>query len=582
MSDVSSPLNPGTVLDLFSMPDALVQDPLLDTQRFIAAAKARGMDLGSGILSRLHEAGLLIPFYLVVDDEDDARKVDVRERSFGSNPTGWAFQAAMEGRLLDPIATPLPHRSAYDRPAEPVAPGWWDGYLFSQWQLIELPRALSLLGYLDSGLATGKFDPSRAGVPSRQLAIFLAAASARALPGIVGRMTLPSPAHDLTAIDHVEWVTVEEMLATAGLVPADLAARGDLLLALAHSDDPLVEWWPLVRHSNLSGWETLRGTALNCIWRRIAAEILFRCHEDLAKRGMVEPLLDIEGFAAWHPLHDRISRRDAQAESLDSALARRGLAPNPRVLLMVEGETEVLVYRRLLAELGLDDPRYVFVFNSRSSKNSPHLIARFATSPRLGRVLSKVRLVEGRPTVLVVVMDPENMYATEALRAQMTSRIRNAIRVDVEEQCGYITEEELDFLFQLHTWDQFTFELSNFGDDALISAIHGCIDSAADCDLPEGWEASLREMLALTRGGETGLKDISHVIGRALHLRVSKVKLAERLLPDLLARLPLELRAEDPITPAIRVLKEVRRLAGLLSGGGYALSTPVSSDEQTL
>lgn len=574
-------MNAGSVHRLLSVPHSFVQDPLMSSSEFTSAAKARGLELGPDVLGRLHECGLLVPFYLVVDDASDERRLPVGERVIGANPTGWAFKAANEGQLLDPAMLPLPDRSAYDRPAGSTGSDWWDGYLFSPWQLLEIPRALGLLGYVESGPPIVDFEPGVVGAQSRQLASFLAAAAPRALPGIVGRLTLPPGGDDESYREETQRTNVEEIVAISGYLPSEIAAKGELLLSLARADDPMIEWWPLMRHSDLSGWAKLRGEPLNCVWRRIGAEIVFRCHEELAERQFVDPLPEIGGLMAWTPLHDRITRRDSEVESLGTALLRVGLAPNPRVLMMVEGDSETLVFRRLLAELGLDNPRYVEVFNSKSSKTNPHLIARYVTSPRLGRVISQTQLVDGRPTVLVVVMDPEHEYATETTRYGMRTRIRRAIRTDVEERGGSLTDVELDFLFQLHTWERLTFELSNFGDDALVLAISAILESDPSRALTPSRESALRDALALSRSGDDpGLKDIDHVVGRALRLQVNKVRLAEGLLPDLLARLAQELPMESPPTPAIRILKEVRRLVGLLSGGGYALTTPAHEAEE--
>ena len=92
----------------------------------------------------------------------------------------------------------------------------------------------------------------------------------------------------------------------------------------------------------------LKDAAPIAIDDRIAAEILLRFYEDLALRGKAEPLPDLSGAMGWHPLHERLSNRK---DTLDEAVTDLGISPHPRVVLALEGETEVyhapLVWRTL-------------------------------------------------------------------------------------------------------------------------------------------------------------------------------------------------------------------------------------------
>ena len=90
------------------------------------------------------------------------------------------------------------------------------------------------------------------------------------------------------------------------------------------------------------GWSKLHGEPLDAMWKRVAAEVLLRAHEDLATAGQVTPLPDLTGETWWTYLHDRLSVRHEEAETLERALGDFGLSPYPRVILLVEGETELL------------------------------------------------------------------------------------------------------------------------------------------------------------------------------------------------------------------------------------------------
>ena len=71
---------------------------------------------------------------------------------------------------------------------------------------------------------------------------------------------------------------------------------------------------------------------------RIAAEILLRFYEDLAHHGQAEPPPDLSRSMGWHPLHERLS---FHPDTLDEDLIRLGISPHPRVVLALEGETEM-------------------------------------------------------------------------------------------------------------------------------------------------------------------------------------------------------------------------------------------------
>src|SRR5258708_23194249 len=68
----------------------------------------------------------------------------------------------------------------------------------------------------------------------------------------------------------------------------------------------------------------------------ISGEMLVRCYEDLTPRGAAERLPVIPPNAP-HPLHERLSYR---RQTLDQDLVGLGVSPHPRVVLVVEGETE--------------------------------------------------------------------------------------------------------------------------------------------------------------------------------------------------------------------------------------------------
>src|SRR5207248_1868478 len=74
----------------------------------------------------------------------------------------------------------------------------------------------------------------------------------------------------------------QDLLRLAAFPGSELQQTADILLLSAHSDDPMDKWVKLLRYASYTGWSKMRGVPLDCMWRRVAAEVLLRAHEDLA------------------------------------------------------------------------------------------------------------------------------------------------------------------------------------------------------------------------------------------------------------------------------------------------------------
>ncbi|WP_440902893.1 hypothetical protein, partial [Actinosynnema sp.] len=110
------------------------------------------------------------------------------------------------------------------------------------------------------------------------------------------------------------------LLGAVPVQPHDLRQFAEDLLWEARRD-PMLRWLPLLRHADHRAWSELRGEALDCVWLRVAAEVLLLAHEELAGRGVVEPLPEVGG-ERWQPLSDRLG---AGREPLGDVLKRFGL-----------------------------------------------------------------------------------------------------------------------------------------------------------------------------------------------------------------------------------------------------------------
>ena len=560
--------SPGSSLALLTLPFSFTQqDHLLGSDDLIKEAKVRGSSVDSTLLQELHNRRLLLPLFRVSDTPSEGRRISVPAGILAINVRGWVLQAALEGRARDPREEGYSANWPYVRPADQDPCGWWNGFAYSYWQLLDLADALNELKFIKLGF----LHDYRANVLRRRARTqALVTLSPRYLPGILGTVNIPPGTSEEDLWRFRSSSDVSGLLKIAGFPKAGLLKEAERLLTVARMKDPMKSWLPLLRHAGYKGgWSELRGAPLDFMWYRIAAEILLRAHEDLAAAGQLEPLPDISGWNSWTALHDRLTPRQDNADSLERALGSFGLSPHPRVLLLVEGETELHQLSRLLAEFGLTQPHHVRVQRAKGSKVNPQLIARYNIAPRIGRRINDRWLLDATPTVLVIAMDAENKWETAEKRTAERSALQGAIREEVQWQGADIGQDELDFLVRIHVWGADKYELANFSDDELIPQIR-IIAERKHGTLPETWNQDMRNLLQKARKDHL---DIKVPLGR-MRLGDPKVELAEMLWPVLLAKCEQELTEGTIITPVLKIVQEVRELVARLSGGGYSLPAP--------
>ncbi|MFG1745780.1 hypothetical protein ACGFJ4_16565 [Micromonospora chalcea] len=542
-------------LALLQIPFIFTQDDLLTTEKFVSEAKDRGHRIDLDTLQALHVHNLLAPLFRVSDTAVVGRRIKVDIPITGNNSFGWVVEAARAGRLRDPAEEGYSVALPYRRP-EGTDHDWWNGFIYSSWQLLDLGRALTIYSWVQHGIR----DPATSVTRDRQRFLALAALSPRYLSGVLGWLrTVPGSDEDAMWRFRSE-ASALDLLQVVDYDPAQLKGHAEGLLGDAH-DDPLTKLLPLLRHMSYKGWSQLRGEPLDAMWKRVGAEVLLRAHEDLARAGHVKQLPDLTGETWWTVLHDRLSARHEEAETLERALGDFGLSPYPRVILLVEGETELLHTKRLLAEIGFTKPQQVRVQRAKGSKASPHLIARYGVTPRVGRRLGDRWLLDATPTALVVATDAENRWATPEQRERERLALLEAIREEVRSQGADIGHDYLDFLVAVHVWGADSYELANFTDDELVPAISRLAAGRHDAE-SSAWQQELRSQLETARAAHD---DVKVVLGR-MKLGNPKVRLAEELWPLLRTKFEREWTAGEPVTPVVKLIADVRRIYHRISG----------------
>jgi hypothetical protein len=570
---VAGPAAPdGSALALLRLPGVFTQDDLLDPVGFAKEATRRGRNLSLDQLQELHSSRLLLPLFRISDTGATGRAIPVDEPA-GLNPRGWVMHAAWEGRLRDCADEGYSVEWPYRQP-EPFVRHWHSGCFYSSWQLLDLGWALGEL----LNLGWRQDYPGRwAGIRLRRArTLALCALTPRHLQGIVGRSTTPGGVDGARVWASRFSIDDQQRLDLVGFRAEGLLPEAKSLLAEAHGD-PMIGWWPLIRHAGAQGWEKTAGLTADYLWQRVGAEVLLRAHEELADLGVLSALPTLSHTGWWDELHDRVGAASSAGRSLDQALGLLGVSPHPRVLLLVEGQTEFLHFTRMLELFGLDRADMVRIQNCRTSGTKPDLITRFAIAPRLAEKLGDVQMLHSHPTALIIAMDPENGWTTPAQRDTRLRALKKAIREEVEAQkdgTGYIGDEDLDHLVTLHVWGTTTFELANFTDDELVHALSE-LAAHQSIEADDLWRVRARHELKAARVAPNDIK----VVIQRLGLKEQKVLLAELLWPALLARLEEQAGWEEPTLPILRVLRDVRTRVAQLLGGSYSLRAPGSPAE---
>ena len=535
---------------------AFTQHHPLDTASFIAEANRRGVDLNLPSLRELYRRGLLIPFLYIAH-----RPVAAPSEPPGSEPQRGGTQLANvrwardTGRLRDLADGPFMPRLPFER-RQQRSRSWWNGLLYSWYQLLVLPEIdglLALRRYHRRGAHRIAWLPEPHPVlldranRLRIMAIALTALEARYLPA------LDSERIELVNADADEWITYRDAFDPViisrqlGYSAARARLDAEWLLSRAHRLDPVGDSWSrLIRRAPSRSWERLKDAALLAVDDRIAAEILLLFYEDLAARGKVEPLPDTPRMS-WHPLHERLNFRD---RTLDEDLTSLGISPHPRVVLAVEGETEEVHAPLVWELLGYPDaPELMRLLKLGGVDRDLEKVAALAAAPLVsGRTPGRPGwLLIKPPTRLYIAVDPEGKYFGAAKVARTRTAILNEIKAVLEAQgVTRPNPTELDELVTIRTWSERCYEYAHFRDEELadgIMAVHTTINALTRGQLIE----------AIKTERDRG-KDIKEVWSQWEH-KPGKPELAHALWPTLAAK--IERCRTDPDAPVPEIAEVI-------------------------
>ncbi|MFI7509060.1 hypothetical protein ACIBSS_19755 [Micromonospora aurantiaca] len=468
---------PRTSLSALEQPWAFTQERPLGTSEFIREAKRRGLNLDLAGLRELYRTGILAPFIEIMSRQV-GEPIEMLPDTVGySSLVASLRHAARKGCVRDPGIAPYRRHTQFKRPRN-ASHYWENGLLYSRYQLLLLSDIEALWTrrrlVRNSGGSVVRMPKASASLDNRahhlrNLSIVLSALEARYLPKI-------EPEWIRVRNSEIEdWEQYRKSFAPAEFAdafnypPEHAQADAEQLLRRAEYIDPLgPDWGSLARRAPNRALDKLSGAALRAMDCREAAEILLLYYEDMASRGGAAPLPTIPPFEP-DPLRERLS---ARRQSLDEDLQSLGLSPHPRVVLIIEGETEEELFPLARGLSGLSDaPELVRFLTLRGIKGDLTKVAALAATPLVGERHGDTWSLIKPPTILLIAVDPEESYSNPVGIANERGKIIKEVARVLAAQGVTVHPDDLEELVHVRTWDERCFEFAHFDNDELADAV---------------------------------------------------------------------------------------------------------------
>jgi hypothetical protein len=260
-------------IDTASTPWAFTQHQPLDTSGFISEADKRGVDLDIATLRELYRQRLLIPFVMITHQPVRPPAPPTEpEPAFGGTRLRDLRWARDTGRLRDLSATPYMRSIAFEQGTQ-KSRRWWNGLIYSWYQLLALPQLEQVLAERTYQRRGGRLiarlpDPGPILLDRaeklRKLAITLTALEPRYLPNLdpewVQLSNVPDP-RDWQA--YRAGFDPVHMRAWLQYPVEQLRQDAEWLLARAHHMDPVgADWGRLMRRSPAKSRKYLKDASL--------------------------------------------------------------------------------------------------------------------------------------------------------------------------------------------------------------------------------------------------------------------------------------------------------------------------------
>jgi hypothetical protein len=346
---------------------AVIACPLLGTDRFVTYCRDRGTAIDRERLIRLECLGLFAPVFRVKTTKNDTPPFYIPVRD-GNN--WFAKNWAMDTTGIPP---------AYEVPDE--TDQTQEGYysIFQIDYLHILLQKFTMRVHLDSYMERGDepyidwqkhgerwMQYAEAGLESgrpheyrRSLALLCQFISNRYYPKTQGDLRTIQVgggrfSDQWIAVDGSRWdwdeyvrgwnpKKVERLF---DLTPKKLRHAFETLAVAQASCDPLERWYQLIQFVSLSERKRLKGDALRAETLRAGAHMLRLLYEDLYDQELPHPN-EVTGHVIRH-IPELEVRQDTR-RYLEFVANRFGVNPQPKLALIVEGESEEAVVRKIFS-----------------------------------------------------------------------------------------------------------------------------------------------------------------------------------------------------------------------------------------
>ena len=584
--------------DLIELPFAfaLRDRELLLPDKFRDAMRERGISVVEQELEALHRTRILVPFLRIARN---AREIVATARR---DPDAAWYLAYWKPSRPEDFREERAAGRVYDPAREKFSPwGTYRGrltgdgdlnyhksvFLYAPFQLVALPLVREVLPHLswrrNESVGALNVEASRRkrwaseAQRLREIAFAASAIEPAYYSQVIGFLRLSGSLEE--AESYYRWrqkLPLQRMLRWLGINAPWLVTAAEELLEKANRIDPLGEWWEVIAQGDFKIWPKLRREALSAMDFRVAAEVLLRYHDDLVDAGKAKA--PPERPERWpRPLDYRLKPR----RSIDALLMKFGLSPHPRLVLVLEGPTELLLVPRVMRFLGLRIGGDFIAIESAegADRDLSPLLAYLAPKfeePRDERFVLFAR----RPSRFLIVLDPEGKVSTveqrEKRRKDWVKRIMRTLPVELKktaERSEIVREQMEQFVF-VETWrsrQSESFEFAHFTDLELAEVIH-----ALDARTPRPSVETLRKAIASVRAKHRSLDPILHDAGicKPAHAEALWSKLERKLIRA-------RTRGRLDAIPVVRVIDRATRLANEWTGQNIAIALERRLHERT-
>ncbi len=530
---------------------AVIACPLLGTDRFVKYCRERGLSVDRERLIRLERLGLFAPVFRVRTPKKDTPPFYIPVRK-GNN---WFTKKWAWDTTGIPLAYKVPDHKDQTRE------GYYSIFQIDHLYIIlqEMTLQVQMDSYLDRNeersidwqkngehwmqYAKSRMESLRIHEYRRSVALLCQFVSNRYFPKTQGdlRTIQVGGGHysdHWISVNGFDWNWSEEVQnwnpqiveRLFELTPEKLHhAYTGLAVAQAHCD-PIERWYQLIQFVSVSERKKLKGDALRAETVRAGAHMLRLLYKDLYGEELPHPN-EVSGTIMTH-IPELPVRQDPR-RYLEFVVNRFGLNPQPKLSLIVEGQSEEVAVQKIFEKyFGVHPGKYgieIIVLGSVDVATGSKKEDRFRAILRL------IDYLHHHQTITFLVLDNEN-YAEKLKREARKSK-------SIHSKQRYVTRPEY-----IRIWKD-AFEFDNFSCSEIAAAMN---------ELAQGYASfTTAEVTACKKDPNPG-SCLQRLYQKKAQYGLQKIKLCEILIEHMMSP---NSRRRIENRPIIRLLERVARLA---------------------